>query len=135
MKQFIVLGGLASFLVACSSSNQSQSEQALSRYTHFVDSIYSQNEIWKSKADTDFVEMAINPSEPSVIRLDTVITPPESKTTLLQDNFMSKPILTAYEPLQKEMELLAPTMEQSMKDQYHQARQKFESLRTAEGSK
>lgn len=128
MKAFTCVCTLAVLFSSCSSSTDSAAQRCLSRYQTFVDSIYTQNERWRKTTDTDFIEMPYDPSNPALVRIDTVVTPPESKTTLLMDEFLGTPILNAYHPLKMEVDIHIAQMDEKMKQEYEISRQKFESM-------
>lgn len=128
MKVLTSISGLTFLLFSCSSSIDPATQRALNQYQTFVDSIYAKNETWRKTTDTDFVEMPYDPSDPALIRIDTIVTPPESKTTIVMDEFLGTPILDAYHPLKMEVEIHLSQMDEKMKQQYEKSRQKFESL-------
>jgi hypothetical protein len=97
-------------------------------YQNFVDSIHAQNTVWKQSTDTVYVEIPYDPNDPTLVRIDTSITPPEAKTTLLMDHFFGASILKAYEPFKSGVEMMLPKMDDAMKKEYETSRLKFESM-------
>lgn len=128
MKQLTLIAGVAVVFASCSPSATPETQKALSRYRNFVDSIYTLNESWKIYPDTDFVETPIDPTDPSKTRIDTIVTPPESKKTILKSPPFGASIMEAYTPLSSEIEKLVPKLDENMKKEYEASRQKFESM-------
>lgn len=128
MKQLTFITAIAFIFANCSSSHDPAAQKALMSYRDFVDSIYTQNEAWKMTSDTDVVEIPIDPNDPTTVRIDTIVTPPESKTTVVQDEFLGTQILKAYEPLKTDVEANVSKMDEKMKKEYETSRQKFESM-------
>lgn len=122
---------LLSSLIACTPSADKEAQESLKAYTLFVDSVYAQNEVWKSTPDTDFVEYPIDPNDPTVTRLDTIVTAPEAKgKSMVLDNYWGKQIMKDYDKVKTNAESKSNKMDEKMKKEYEASKQKFESLLT-----
>lgn len=128
MKYLTIIGTATLFLFSCSSSNESSSKKALVAYQNFVDSIYAQNTVWKQSTDSTYVETPYDPNDPNLVRIDTIITPPEAKTTLLMDEFWGASLMKTHESLKSGVEMMLPKMDEAMKKEYETSRLKFESM-------
>lgn len=128
MKQLTFIAAVAFVFANCSSAHDPAAQKALTGYKNFVDSIYAKNETWKLTADTDIVETSYDPNNPALVRMDTIVTPPDSKTSVVQDDFLGTQILKSYSPLKAEVDALVPKMDENMKKEYETSRQKFESM-------
>lgn len=129
MKKLTLIACYATVLASCSSSTTPpEVQKTLTGYRNFVDSVYSLNESWKMYPDTDFVETPIDPADPSKTRIDTIVTTPEFKKSILKSPPFGAAIMQAHAPLKAEMEKLIPEMNENMKKEYETSRQKFESL-------
>jgi hypothetical protein len=128
--KFITSLALLSGLVACTPSADKETQQSLTAYTTFVDSVYAQNEVWVVGVDSTFMEVPTDPNDPTKIRIDTVVTQPEDRG---HNEFMSRfkeIIQKEYEPLKAAVESKLDKMDERMKKQFEESKQKFESIRT-----
>lgn len=122
---------LLSSLIACTPSADKETQQSLATYIQFVDSIYAQNEIWKTTTDTIYQEVPIDVNDPTLIKLDTIITPPGKKDkSIVLSKFWGEQILSDYEKVKATAESKRDKMDEKMKKEYEASNQKFESLLT-----
>lgn len=129
MKNYLILASLAAAVVACTPSKDKEAQHALTAYAHFVDSVSLLNDNWKAGIDTDFVEVPIDPTDPSKIRLDTIVTLPDDKEqSILFHGYFGREIQKGYEPLKAAADAQLPKMDEEMKKAYQQSIDKFESM-------
>jgi hypothetical protein len=132
MKKWILHVSCIGVIGACTPMADKETQQALDNYTHFVDSIYANNKIWKTSNDTDFVEYPIDPNDPTVIALDTIVTMPDKKAkSLVVSDYWGKLIAEQYQPLKVAVESKLEKMDDRMKKEYESARLKFEEMESA----
>jgi hypothetical protein len=132
MKKLILNISCLALIGACSSPVNQEAQQALVNYTHFVDSIYTNNEIWRTTNDTDFVEYPTDPNDPTVTALDTIVTMPDKKAkSLVVSDYWGKLIAEQYQPLKVAVESKLEKMDDRMKKEYESARLKFEEMESA----
>ena len=116
-------------LIACTPSADKETQQSLATYTQFVDSVYAQNEAWKMYPDTDFVETPYDVNDPSKTRIDTIVTAADKKEkSIMLNAFFGKIILEKYEKVKAAVESKAAKMDEKMKKEFEESKQKFESL-------
>ncbi|MES2780336.1 MAG: hypothetical protein V4651_10615 [Bacteroidota bacterium] len=129
MKKLCFTVVLGTTLFGCNHPNQNvQAEQTLSNYIGFVDSVYAANEVWKMTIDTDYVEMLVNPADSAKTKVDTIITLPSSKKSMVVDAFYKVRILEKYIPLKAEVDHQFSRLDSVSQQNYKAARKKFESL-------
>ncbi len=129
MKKLILNMSCIGLIGACSPAVDKEAQLALVNYIHFVDSIYASNETWKTTTDTDFVEYPIDPNDPTIIALDTIVTTPDKKAkSLVVADFWGKSIAEQYEPLKAAVETHMGKMDDKMKKEYAESNAKYESL-------
>jgi hypothetical protein len=120
---------LLSSLIACKPSADNETQQSLKAYTIFVDSVYAQNEVWKMYPDTDFVETPYDVNDPSKTRIDTIVTAADKKEkSIMLNAFFGKIILEKYEKVKATAESKTDKMDEKMKKEFEESKQKFESL-------
>lgn len=125
MTLLTVLSGM----MACAPSADNETQAALSAYTHFVDSVYQVNETWKTATDTDYVEYPIDPEDPTLTRLDTVVTLPEAKQkSIVFDSYWGKVLMEDYTRLKMAVDSKKAKMDEKMKIEYEEANAKYENL-------
>ena len=76
MKKFISLSAIAFIFASCSRNDSSIAVTKLNDIVQFVDSVEQFNKVYHTTIDTTIVENPIDPNNPQIIRLDTVITEP-----------------------------------------------------------
>jgi hypothetical protein len=128
MKTTLIILGIAASLAACSPSKDKAAQESLAHYKHFVDSIYTLNESYKLGTDTDFVEVPLDPSDPSILGIDTIITGPSPQKSMSNQPYFWTPIQNAYTPIQQEVEANLTKMDEAMKKEYEAAKAKFEAM-------
>lgn len=128
MKQLTVIAFVALSFSNCSSPKDPAAQKALAGYKNFVDSIYTLNETMAMGVDTTFVEIPIDPNDPSNITIDTVVTLPDSNSSMVRFHLFRDGIIKAHESLKSEAESLSAKMDEGMKKEYEASRQKFESM-------
>lgn len=121
---------MISGMIACRPAADPKAQQALNAYTHFVDSIVQVNETWKFAVDSDFVEVPVDPSDPSKVRIDTIVTLPETKakSSIVFAPYWEKVIMEEYAALRTAAESNIAGMDESMKKRYAEANAKYETL-------
>jgi hypothetical protein len=126
--RLMILSGVLSGIIACTPSADKEAQHALTAYTHFVDSIYQVNETWKMAIDTDFVETPIDPEDPTITILDTIVTLPGAKDkSIVIEPYWGKIITEQYSALKTAVESKAEKMDETMKKEYAEANAKFET--------
>jgi hypothetical protein len=128
MKHLTFFAAIAFCFDNCSSPKDPAAQKALAGYKNFVDSVYTLNETMAMGVDTTFVEIPIDPNDPGKITIDTVVTLPDSNSSMVRFHLFRDGILKAHESLQSEAESLSSKMDDGMKKEYEASRQKFESM-------
>ncbi len=117
------------FAASCAPKGNSDVELILKKYVNFVDSVYSVNDLWKQVPDTFYITTLVDPNDPSKNTLDTVITLPEQKRSILTQNPDQGYLIDeAYKPLFDSVEAYLPKMDDEMKLKYNAAKEKYELL-------
>lgn len=126
----LILLALATILFSCSQPKDAEAQKALADYIQFVDSIAEWNAVWKVTADTHFVEIPIDPNDPTITVVDTIITTPDQKTqSIVTTDFFGKLISKQYDTLNSKANSLFPKMDKSMKAEYEKAKLVYEGLK------
>lgn len=113
-------------LLAACSPGKKQVQTVLHEYTMFVDSIYSINEKWKQKNDTEIVEMLL---DANTTKFDTIITLAKDKKTMVgESSGHHEGIMRQYRPLLKAVEQDSALMDEEMRKTFATVRQRFDNL-------
>jgi hypothetical protein len=129
MKTKMILPAILLAMVACAPAIDRETQQSVTAYKLFVDSVYAQNEVWKTMPDTDFVEMPIDPNDPTLTRLDTVVTAAESKEkSILYNGYWGDKLMHDYAEHKTAVESNLGKMDETMKKDYEMSKEKYEKL-------
>jgi hypothetical protein len=94
MKHLFICMSILFVLAACRNNAEDKVATQFKSYVSFVDSIEKLNSDYKSKVDTTFTEYPINPNDPTITKVDTIII--SNKTFFESHSMMCSVIISTY---------------------------------------
>jgi len=110
--------------MACNTENPKHTT-ALNKYKSYVDSVLHIAETTKYYGDTSFVERPIDPNDPSIVTIDTIVTVPVNTDSMLYHYYPHNEIL------QQLHETYTQSTSEALKNADNKLLEKFNSYKTA----